>query len=93
MFDLIFLGNGKGVFLHKEIKYVKRSKSSFDDFSAKIINNVPWLWLYNIRNEEDDTIPWCKLELFRTSFIPDAVSTSKGSYLNQFIPEKHGNLS
>ena len=35
MFDLNFVINGKVIYLHKEIKYVKRSESSFDDFSAK----------------------------------------------------------
>ena len=34
LFDLKLI-NGKVVSLHKVIKYVKRSKSSFDDFNAK----------------------------------------------------------
>ena len=35
MFDLNFVINGKGTSLHKEIKYMNRNKSSFNDFSAK----------------------------------------------------------
>ena len=35
LFDLKFVINGKVVSLHKVIKYVKRSKSSSDDFNAK----------------------------------------------------------
>ena len=35
MFVLNFVINGKVISLHNEIKYVKRIKSSFDDFSAK----------------------------------------------------------
>ena len=35
MFDLNFVINVKIISLQKEFKYVKRSKSSFDDFSAK----------------------------------------------------------
>ena len=34
LFDLNFVINGKGMFLHKENKYVKRRKNSFDNFSA-----------------------------------------------------------
>ena len=35
LFDLNFVIKGKVISLHMEIKYVKRSKSSFKDFSAK----------------------------------------------------------
>ena len=35
LFDLNFVINRKVISLHNEIKYVKRSESSFDDFSAK----------------------------------------------------------
>ena len=35
MFDLKNVINGKVISLHKEIRHVKRSKSSYDDFSTK----------------------------------------------------------
>ena len=37
MFDLNFVINGKGTSLHKEIKYVNRSKSSFNDLKVQNI--------------------------------------------------------
>ena len=60
--------------MRKEVKVFSMISAKTNLILSREHVHVP---SYNTRNEEDDIIPWCRLELFRTSFIPDAVKQWK----------------